>query len=163
MKKLIMLLMCVSLILTVGCAGSMFSNTPYKKVMAEEMTISIAEPAAKEVAIPAAVQIVRIKEKIMFDFDKAVIRDDQKETISKVAELLNEFPETAIALDGYASKEGPVDYNQALSLSRAQAVKDALVAEGVAADKINVLGHGATSDFGDILKSNRRVMVLSIN
>ena len=47
-----------------------------------------------------------------------------------------------VAVDGGADQRGSVVYNQRLSERRAKAVKDYLVARGVAADRITTLGYG---------------------
>jgi outer membrane protein OmpA-like peptidoglycan-associated protein len=43
---------------------------------------------------------------------------------------------------GYTDTTGPVAYNEALSMRRANAVKDGLIANGVAAQSINIVGSG---------------------
>ncbi|MCH5167414.1 MAG: OmpA family protein [Erysipelotrichales bacterium] len=62
---------------------------------------------------------------------------------------------------GFASEEGNVDYNEALSLRRAQAVADALEAYGVDPAKIHVEGKGATTEFGNALDLNRTVQIVA--
>lgn len=154
-RYILLLLLCVGL---VACASTEVQKYP---VETEEVVISLSEP---EIAIPAAAKIVRISDVVMFDFDSSVIREDQMPMIDSVAKLMNEFPQTILALNGFASKEGPKEYNLTLSQARADAVKDALIAKGVPADRIaGSLGLGATIDFGDLLKMNRRVMILSVD
>lgn len=64
-------------------------------------------------------------------------------------------------ITGYASEEGTTEHNQALSEARAQAVVDALVAEGVPADRLKVVGAGATTEFGEQLDLNRTVKIVA--
>jgi outer membrane protein OmpA-like peptidoglycan-associated protein len=61
-----------------------------------------------------------------------------------------------IVLHGYSSREGAEEHNRNLALQRAQRVKDLLVDGGVPEGRIQVIGHGANSDWST-LKSNRRV------
>lgn len=61
---------------------------------------------------------------------------------------------------GFASEEGNAEYNEALSLRRAQAVADALEAYGVDPAKIHVEGKGATTEFGNALDLNRTVQIV---
>ena len=62
---------------------------------------------------------------------------------------------------GFASEEGNADYNEALSVRRAQAVADALEAYGVDPAKIHVEGKGATTEFGNTLDLNRTVQIVA--
>jgi outer membrane protein OmpA-like peptidoglycan-associated protein len=63
-------------------------------------------------------------------------------------------------INGYASKEGTVELNQALSEKRAKAIKDKLVEYGVSASQLTTVGNGATEVFsGDSLDLNRVVVI----
>ena len=160
LRNILLLLLCVGL---VACASSQVETT--KLVQTEEVVIVAKEAASEpQIAIPAAAKIVRIADVVMFDFDSSVLREDQKPVLDSVAKLMAEFPQTVLALNGFASEEGPNEYNVVLSQARADAVKDYLISKGVPAEGIAAsVGLGETIDFGDILKLNRRVMVLSIN
>ena len=61
---------------------------------------------------------------------------------------------------GFASEEGNAEYNEALSLRRAQAVATALESYGVDPAKIHVEGKGATTEFGTALDLNRTVQIM---
>jgi OOP family OmpA-OmpF porin len=72
---------------------------------------------------------------------------------------------TRIAVTGHTDTSGAPAYNMALSLRRANAVKDALVREGIAAAAIAVTGRGETQllvQTGDNVKEpqNRRVEIV---
>ena len=72
---------------------------------------------------------------------------------------------TRIAVTGHTDTSGAPAYNMALSLRRANAVKDALVREGVPAAAIAVTGRGETQllvQTGDNVKEpqNRRVEIV---
>ena len=70
-----------------------------------------------------------------------------------------------ITATGHADRSGPEDYNMALSLRRANAVKDALVRDGVPATAISVIGKGETQPLvqtadGVREPQNRRVEIV---
>jgi outer membrane protein OmpA-like peptidoglycan-associated protein len=139
-----------------------YSGTPDTPIQTAECVVEVLAP--EPVVIPPKVTKINILEPVMFDWDKSNIRADQEIVIDKVAALMAEYPDTMLALKGHASVEGTDDYNLALSQRRADSVKAALVAQGVSADRIvSAIGEGETSIFGDILKTNRRVMVLSVD
>jgi outer membrane protein OmpA-like peptidoglycan-associated protein len=79
---------------------------------------------------------------VHFDFDKAVIRPPDARVLDKHAEWLKVNSGLMVAVDGGTDQRGSVVYNQRLSERRAKAVKDYLVARGVAADRIVDLGYG---------------------
>lgn len=63
---------------------------------------------------------------------------------------------------GYASEEGPAEYNMELSLQRASVVRDMLVEYGADYNKLIVDGKGATTEFGQALDLNRTVQILMV-
>lgn len=153
MKKIfnVFVVLCVALMF-VSCAGN---NA--KIVQSAPCEVSIADPV-----IPDA-PVIKIIEPVMFDWDSDVIRDDQTPTVVKVADIMKEHTDIVLVLEGFASVEGPEDYNLDLSKRRAESVKSALIDLGVSADRITTNGLGETEQFGSELSPNRRVMVLSVN
>jgi outer membrane protein OmpA-like peptidoglycan-associated protein len=65
-----------------------------------------------------------------------------------------------IVLHGYSSREGAEEHNRDLARQRAERIKDLLVDAGIPEGRIEVVGHGANSDWPS-LKWNRRVEVES--
>jgi len=63
---------------------------------------------------------------VLFDFDKAGLRPDATPSIVKTAQLLQGYPRAPVTVRGHTDGKGSADYNDALSLRRAQAVASAL-------------------------------------
>ncbi len=78
---------------------------------------------------------------ILFDYDKFDIRDDMQENIKTNSALVKN---KTFKLEGNCDEFGSDEYNFALGLKRANAVKAALVNEGISADSISMtsLGEG---------------------
>jgi peptidoglycan-associated lipoprotein len=76
---------------------------------------------------------------ILFDFDKFNIRDDMQEAMTKDALLVKG---KSIKLEGNCDEFGSDEYNYALGLKRANAVKSALVNSGMNADSITMVSLG---------------------
>jgi peptidoglycan-associated lipoprotein len=76
---------------------------------------------------------------ILFDFDKFNIRDDMQEAMTKDALLVKG---KSVKLEGNCDEFGSDEYNYALGLKRANAVKSALVNSGMNADSITMVSLG---------------------
>ena len=87
---------------------------------------------------------------VFFNLGSAYIQANQKPNIWMVAQTVKENANSTVEVLGYASKEGSKALNQRLSEKRAQAVKKALVQDGVAADRIDAKGLGV----GDLFETN---------
>ena len=112
----------------------------------------------------STMEIVQINEQIMFDYNKYNINEDQMELLDEIAITMIDNPKLILVINGYASEEGAFDYNMNLSQMRADAVKSALMLRNVPTDNIKEsIGQGETTSFGDVLKDNRRGMILSID
>lgn len=80
---------------------------------------------------------------VLFDFDRDDLTDPAREKLRSVAELIVELaPERTVSVEGHSDSIGSEDYNQALSVRRAESVQRALVGSGVDAAQVTVVGHG---------------------
>ena len=82
--------------------------------------------------------------RVYFDFDKFNIRPDMRGVIKANAVVLNseDTKSLKVVVEGNCDEWGTDEYNYALGLKRAKAAKDALVAQGVSADRIQVKSNG---------------------
>jgi len=102
---------------------------------------------------------------VYFDFDKSVINPAGQAVINAVLADAAKHAPSSVSVTGHTDRAGPEDYNMALSLRRADAVRSALISGGVAADKITVAGRGEsepavpTAD-GVREAKNRRVEII---
>jgi OOP family OmpA-OmpF porin len=102
---------------------------------------------------------------VLFDFDKSNINKAGKAVIEQVLADAAKMGAVSISATGHADRAGPEDYNMALSLRRADSVREALIAGGVAADKITVAGRGESEPAvptpdGVKEQANRRVVII---
>ena len=79
---------------------------------------------------------------VFFDFDRAAVTDTAATTIRQAANDAKAGHATRLNVTGHADRAGGDNYNMALSLRRANAVKDVLVREGIPAAQIAVVGRG---------------------
>jgi outer membrane protein OmpA-like peptidoglycan-associated protein len=101
---------------------------------------------------------------IMFDTDKAMLKDAYKGELSELAGILKKYEDTNILLDGHTDSTGSEEYNLELSRKRAQAVGDYLATQNVSSSRFTITGHGesqpiASNDTVEGRAQNRRVEV----
>ncbi len=80
---------------------------------------------------------------ITFNFDSAVFKTGFNHTLDSVAKVLKEYNKTNVIVAGYTDNVGKADYNNQLSLRRAQAVADYLILRNVSPARISVYGYGS--------------------
>ena len=144
----------------VGAAGGGAVGN-YMDRQAAEMKRKLPEAAiAREgdklyVALPSG---------ILFDVDKTEIKPAAMESIAKAAEVLVNYPDTYITVEGHTDSSGTTEYNQKLSERRADAVRGMLMRDGVPASRISIKGYGESDPVADNStpegrQSNRRVQL----
>jgi outer membrane protein OmpA-like peptidoglycan-associated protein len=102
---------------------------------------------------------------VFFDWDRSNLSQQALNTIKQAAAAFKSKGNARITATGHTDTSGPEAYNMALSLRRANAVKDALVREGVPAQAITVIGRGESNPLvptGDGVREpqNRRVEIV---
>ena len=86
---------------------------------------------------------VRELENVYFDFDMALVRDDQKPTLQANAAQIQNHPEwKRVTLQGYTDERGTEEYNLALGERRANSVKRYLESLGVPGSRIDTVSFG---------------------
>ena len=108
------------------------------------------------------------KDTIKFDFDKADLKPEDKELLSRIAGILLTSQDYTIAINGHTDDVGSDEYNEGLSERRAAAVRDYLVEANISEEILSVQGWGkkqplvrGTSD--EARAKNRRVELAIVN
>lgn len=81
-------------------------------------------------------------DKIFFDFDQAVIRDDARPTLDSQADWLNRNKTVNVQIAGDCDERGTEEYNIALGNRRAYAAESYLAAKGVAPARMSTISYG---------------------
>lgn len=108
------------------------------------------------------VLIATFKGEAFFAYDSASLLPGGYTEISRMATVLNKYPQTQIEVAGHTDTRGSEQYNQQLSLRRARAVESALIQQGVAASRIRAIGYGESRPISSSDAMNRRVEVVII-
>jgi outer membrane protein OmpA-like peptidoglycan-associated protein len=102
------------------------------------VAVSMPAPAAVPAPAPARSYLV------FFDWDKATLTDRAKSIVKEAADNSSRVQVTRIEVNGYTDTSGKPQYNQGLSVRRAQAVAGELVRDGVPQNVIDIKGFGDT-------------------
>ncbi|PPI84869.1 hypothetical protein KEHDKFFH_06585 [Marinobacter maroccanus] len=100
---------------------------------------------------------------VQFPTNSSVIGNTFDSEIRRVADFLNENPETIVEIAGHSDSRGAADYNRALSQRRAEAVAGRLTGPlGVDPSRVNAVGYGeeapiASNNTAEGRAANRRV------
>jgi outer membrane protein OmpA-like peptidoglycan-associated protein len=99
---------------------------------------------------------------LLFDVNKYDLRAASQENLTKLAAILNKYPDTNILVEGHTDSTGTREINMPLSENRAKAVKDYLAMQNVLAARFTVHGYGPDQPLGDNAtvegrQTNRRV------
>jgi outer membrane protein OmpA-like peptidoglycan-associated protein len=88
-------------------------------------------------------------ERLLFSSGKAEVGIYGMVYIERVAAILKNKTKANVAVEGHTDNVGSAVLNQQLSVQRANAVKDALVKQGIAAERMQAQGFGMTKPVAD--------------
>ncbi len=104
------------------------------------------------------------KNNILFTVSSSQLDSDAKFTLNSVKTLLDFYTKTSITIEGYASTDGSTAYNQKLSEERAMEIKNYLVSNNIAPERLSIIGYGesrpiANNSTPDGRAKNRRAQI----
>ncbi|MBW8831199.1 MAG: DUF4398 and OmpA-like domain-containing protein [Burkholderiales bacterium] len=105
---------------------------------------------------------------VQFDSNRARLRVDGVRDMDKLVDFFKRHPKRTAVIEGFTDSQGSEDTNLDLSQRRASAVRDALVEQGVLADRLTTRGYGeerpvSTNDTALGRQMNRRVEIVLSN
>ena len=111
-------------------------------------TVSVnAPPPPTPPPAPAALDFYQEVRDAYFDYDKADIRPDARQALSKTADFLKANPQFKVSIEGHCDERGSTEYNLGLGQRRADAVKQYLVSLGLTADRLTTTSFGKEKPF----------------
>ena len=138
-----------------GVAGNQIAA--YMDRQEQALRDAMAESDAVNIQRTQDVLTATFKGDIFFDLDSSTLKPGAYSEIDRVSNVLNNYPQTTIRVEGHTDSTGPEDYNQRLSEKRAEAVKSALIQRGVAPRRIQAVGYGESQPISSNYAMNRRV------
>lgn len=150
---------------TIRVAPGAYTLKVNKQNYAQYVTdLILAENQCDTIAIKQIEAIAETPEAVIyFDIDDANIRDDQKTSLDTIAEFLKSHPTVNCELRGHTDPSGNMDYNEVLSLARANSVKDYLVkVHGIEKNRIATLAFSKTKLVKESPEKSRRVEIFFV-
>lgn len=100
----------------------------------------------------------------LFDFNSSDLNDTSKIVLERLSNVLNRYFDFDIEISGYADNIGSAQYNESLSLKRAQAIENFLIGKNVKATRMLAKGFGAANPLANNSteegrQKNRRVTI----
>lgn len=107
-------------------------------------------------------------DKLLFGSNESVLIPTARQVTNRIGQLLVSLQTERIRVDGHTDATGSASYNEQLSLRRATAVADALIAAGVNAKSVQVRGLGqkvpvASNQTAEGRLQNRRVVIVIVS
>ena len=141
--------------------GTTWNNNNFSVMLGLQIKFGAVAPPPPPAPMAAAAPSFMV----FFDWDRSNLSAQALNTIKQAAGAYKTKGNARITATGHTDTSGPEAYNMALSLRRANTVKDALVREGVPATAIAVIGRGEAGllvKTGDNVREpqNRRVEIV---
>ena len=116
-------------------------------------SIAAAEAAARAAAAaderPAGELAAVLTQKVYFDYDQDVLRDDARAVLDAKVPILLANPGVTVAITGHTDERGTSEYNLALGQRRAAQVKRYLTSKGVPDSRLTAQSLGDSQPAAD--------------
>lgn len=131
-----------------------YEPTPVPPAPAPEPVVE--EKKEEPAPAPEPVKVQPMKQNIFFLINSAEVRASEQSKVDALVAYLKEHTNAKVSLCGYADKNtGNANINKNLSEKRAQAVANALKAQGISADRITIDSKGDTVQLFSTMEENR--------
>jgi len=122
-----------------GAAGAYIGNRMDKQAQEIEQEI----PGAEVERVGEGINVTFDETSgVYFATEKYAIEGQSREALQKLANILQEYPDTNILVEGHTDSTGSDAYNLTLSKNRAQAVTNFLTSQGISGGRIDTKWYG---------------------
>ncbi len=103
-----------------------------------------------------------------FASGQSQLRPEARANLQRVVEFVGKYPGKSVLIEGHTDSQGSANLNQVLSQRRAEAVREALIQDGVGAARLTAVGIGKDRPIADNTSAegrarNRRVEIVVLN
>ena len=83
-----------------------------------------------------------VKDRVFFATNKSPLTTASRDTLRKQAAWMRKKKDVSVVVEGHADERGTREYNLALGVRRANAVKDYLMTYGISGGRLSVISYG---------------------
>ncbi|WP_375592607.1 peptidoglycan-associated lipoprotein Pal [Algihabitans albus] len=103
---------------------------------------TVGAPTDQVVAGSREDLVQQVGDRVFFAFDSAELSSDARGTVDRLAAWMQQNPNVTVTVEGHADERGTREYNLALGERRASAVRQYLIALGVAPTRVGTISFG---------------------
>jgi outer membrane protein OmpA-like peptidoglycan-associated protein len=145
-------------------AGTGAAVGRYMDNQEKAMREALASVAGVNVVRDGDVLHVTFRSDSQFDVNSFALRPAAQQDVARMAAILKEYDKTNIRIAGHTDATGSESLNQTLSERRAEAVKNIMLGQGVAGNRLTTIGFGKSQPIADNATAqgrqlNRRVEI----
>jgi peptidoglycan-associated lipoprotein len=166
-NSVLAVLVLTSLGLVAGCGTKppVQTDVPPAATTTDTSGVDSSPVSSDDTAIQGPSGELLSKRIVYFDFDRADIRADSQSVVAAHAAFLAKNPNQKVRLEGHADERGSREYNIGLGERRGQAVRRALLLQGVAEVQLSTVSYGeerpaAAGSDEQAYAANRRVEIV---
>ena len=132
------------------------------KELADEEARQLAEQKGRDTVIVFVKGTTVVLKGVNFEFNKATLTKDSERILWRAYNAMRANTDVRVVITGHTDNVGSQQYNQVLSLKRAQAVRNWLVQKGIASNRMRTVGRGknepvASNETDEGRAENRRI------
>jgi peptidoglycan-associated lipoprotein len=86
--------------------------------------------------------VANVGDRVFFDFDKYDIKAEGRATLDRQAAWLKRYSNIRLVIEGHCDERGTREYNLALGERRANAARQYLINQGIAANRLETISYG---------------------
>jgi outer membrane protein OmpA-like peptidoglycan-associated protein len=136
-----------------GAAGAYIGN--YMDKQAEEMEADLE--GARIERVGEGIKIT-FDSGILFAIDKSDLQTAAQQNLTKLAVILNKYPDTQVLIEGHTDNSGSDQYNMDLSIRRASSVSSYLTSQQVDPGRFSSQGYGESQPIADNATADGRTL-----
>ena len=134
------------LVAATGCSKKQVETTPDRDRMdpgAAATDTGTDQPMTDDSGTLARDEaMAMIGDMIFFDFDRSDLRPEARTTLQQKSDILRQYPDIRVRIEGNADERGTVEYNLALGERRADAARTYLIDLGIDPDRLTTISYG---------------------